>query len=118
MIDSLMLTMVWTVNLSALTLARRADLLRRVVLSSWELLVALALAQFAWSLWLLYSGAPAIVTTAAIWLGVNLLLTVGIVKRHAQALSGGQIVLVCSWWLGLLAMLLHALQIGAHPTLE
>jgi hypothetical protein len=113
-----MLTLVWTFNVSAITLAHRADLLRRVVFNSWELLVLLAVAQCVWSLWILYVGAPAVVAMAAIWLGVNLLLTVGLVQRHARDLSGGQIVLVCSWWLGLLAMLLHALHLGAHPPLE
>jgi len=110
-----MLTLVWTFNLSAITLAHRSDLLRRVVFGSYELLVLLAVAQFGWSLWILYAGAPTVVAVAAIWLGLNLLITVGLVRRHARELSGGQIVLVCSWWISLLAMLLWALQCGDYP---
>ena len=107
-----MLTLVWTFNRTAITLAHRSDLLRRVVFSSYELLVLLAVAQFGWSLWILYVGAPAVVAVAAIWLGLNLMITLSLVRRHARDLSGGQIVLVCSWWLSLLVMLLWALHTG------
>jgi hypothetical protein len=113
-----MLTLVWTFNLSAITLAHRGDLLKRVVLSSWELLALLAVAQLGWSIWIIYVGAPTLVGVAALWLGLNLLITISMVKKQAHDLTGGQIVLVCSWWVALLAMLLAALHNGSAPRWE
>jgi len=106
--DTLILTLLWTFNIAAIVLASSSDVLKKVVINSSDLLVILALAQVLWSLWIFFAGAPMLVTMAAIWLGVNLLLTVGAVRRHAARLSSGQIVLVCAWWIGLLAMLLRA----------
>lgn len=108
MLDSLIVTMVWTFNVSALTLSQRADLLRRVVLWSWDILLVLVFGELAWAFWALWTGQSEMVCVVSCWMGLNLLLTVGAARRHAATLTPGQIVLLCSWWLALLAMLLRA----------
>ncbi len=103
------MTLVWTFNVSALTLTYRADLLKRVVLGSWNLLVFLVGLELAWSVWALSTGQPMPIVVAACWLGLNLLVTVNAARKHAQTLTSGQVVLLCSWWLGLLGMVCCAL---------
>lgn len=110
MFDTLILALIWTFNLSALALTFRADWLRRVVLSSWELIVFLVIVELAWSIWALWTGQPAPVVMAACWLGINLFCTVNVARRQAERLASGQIVLLCSWWMGLLGMVMAALQ--------
>ncbi|MBI2297789.1 MAG: hypothetical protein HYU66_02340 [Armatimonadetes bacterium] len=118
--DSLVTTTLWAFNLAALLMtrrSRRADLLRRVVLRSWDLLVGLAALQMAWSLWSLWSGQPVAISLAVCWLGVNLLMTVNTARRYAAELSPQQIVLLCSWWIALLAMVTRALFLARSPDL-
>jgi len=108
-LDSLIVTMVWTFNLSALTLSQRADLLRQVVLWSWNLVVVLVFGELAWAFWALWTGQSEVVCVVSCWMGLNLLVTVSAAKRYASTLTSGQLVLLCSWWLALLATLLRAL---------
>ena len=111
-LDSLILTLVWTFNIAAVVLTRHAHLLRRVVLASWDLFMLLVAAELAWSLWALFTGQPAVVCMAVCWLGINLLVTARLARRYAAELSPRQIVLLCSWWLGLLAMVARAISLA------
>ncbi len=112
MFATLVLALVWTFNLSALVLTYRADLLRRVVLNSWELLVFLCAAELGWSLWALWTSQPAPVVIASTWLGINLLVSANLARQHARELKPQQVVLLCSWWIGLLAMMGTAVHLS------
>jgi hypothetical protein len=106
-----MLTLIWTFNLTAIVLTQRSGLLRQVVVNSWNLLLVLAAIEVIWSLWAISTGQAMAVVVAAGWLGLNLVVTLREASRHARELSSGQIVLLCSWWIALLAMLVHAVAI-------
>lgn len=104
MFDSLILAMIWTFNLAAIVLMVRADLVRKVVLNSWELIGGLLALELLAAVWALVTGQPPAVTVCACWLGLNLLLTVNVARAHGEKLQSGQVVLLCSWWIGLLGM--------------
>ena len=108
--DSLVLTLIWTFNIALLVLVTRADVLRRVVLRSWEILFLLVALELVWSGWTLYTGQAPLVVMAALWLGVNLLITVNLARRYARVMTSTQVAMLCSWWLALLGMALSALH--------
>lgn len=113
MLHPLILALIWTFNLSAVLFAYRADWLKQLVLRSWELICLLVAVELAWAVWALVSGQPIILVVAACWLGINLLVTVNLARRHAAEMNPEQVVLMCAWWLGLAGMCVAAfLQAG------
>ena len=112
MLSALILTLIWTFNLSALALGYRGDLLKRVVFWSWELIVLLTIVELGWTAWALVTDQPPVVCATSVWLGVNLLITVSLARERGAVLAEGQLVLLCSWWLGLLAMMGRAVVLA------
>lgn len=110
--DRLVLTSIWCFDIAAVVLSLRADLLQKVVFSSWHLLGALVAAELAWTAWAILSGQPPTVMFAAAWLGVNLVVTVNLARRHAARFRHHQVVLLCAWWIALLGMVVAAVHGG------
>ncbi len=114
MLDTLVLALIWTFNIAAVVLTIRADLLKRVVLGSWELILGLVVLELGYSLWAVFTGQPPAVMLTAGWLGLNLVLTVNVAMRNARRLAEGQIAILCSWWIALVGMMVAAVQQAGH----
>lgn len=115
MLDTPVLALIWTFNLSAVLLALRPEAVKKAVVSSWEVVLLIVLAQLAWVGYVLYTGAPFGIALTALWLGLNLMATLAVTRAAPQRLTPFQVVLLCAWWLGLLAMLVRAVRPGADP---
>lgn len=108
--DRLILTSIWCFDIAAVVLSVRADLLQKVVFSSWHLIGVLVAAELAWTVWAVTSGQPAEVTFAAVWLGFNLVITVNLARKYADRFRHHQVVLLCAWWIAMVGMVVAAVH--------
>ena len=108
--DRLILTSIWCFDIAAVLFALRGDLLQRIVFSSWHLIGFLVAVSLGWSAWAVLTGQPPAVTMAAIWFGLNLVVTVNVARKYASRFSHNQVVLLCAWWVGLLGMVVAAVH--------
>ncbi len=108
--DRLILASIWCFDIAAVVLSLRADLLQRVVFSSWHLIGVLVAAELGWAVWAVVSGQPPEVTFAAVWFGLNLVITVNLARKYAVRFQHHQVVLLCAWWIALLGMVVAAVQ--------